>query len=239
MEQSTYTTLSTHFQQCLENKSEKSITDCFDFMADVLNFSSAIITINTIQDESYYPFLKFNHSYTDSWVDTYINHQLPNIDPVSDKSPNSPAPFVWTECYQEKPSTDTQTLIAQVANDFKTKDCITVSIPTSNSSDAATLCSLAGVPPTHHKLTKEVLYLSLPIFSHVLQGVETAKPITLTKKEINVLQWATEGKTAWETGVIMALSEATIKYHLKVIFRKLKVSNKAQAIAFAMTKKMV
>ena len=63
--------------------------------------------------------------------------------------------------------------------------------------------------------------------------------IVLTKKEKQVLKWASEGKTAWETGKIMHISESTVKFHLKNIYRNMCVSNKGQAIAFALKNRLI
>ncbi|MDM0116498.1 helix-turn-helix transcriptional regulator [Variovorax sp. J22R133] len=55
--------------------------------------------------------------------------------------------------------------------------------------------------------------------------------INLTSKERDVLKWVGEGKTSWEIGRIMYTSERTVKFHLKNVYAKLNVSNRAQAVA--------
>jgi LuxR family transcriptional regulator, quorum-sensing system regulator SolR len=55
--------------------------------------------------------------------------------------------------------------------------------------------------------------------------------INLTNKERDVLKWVGEGKTSWEIGRIMYTSERTVKFHLKNVYAKLNVSNRAQAVA--------
>jgi len=39
-------------------------------------------------------------------------------------------------------------------------------------------------------------------------------PFSLSKREIEVLRWAAIGKTSWETGRILSISEATVNFHL-------------------------
>lgn len=56
---------------------------------------------------------------------------------------------------------------------------------------------------------------------------------TLTKREKDVLCWAAEGKTAWEIGAILSISERTVKFHLSNIYRKLGVHTRAQALMTA------
>jgi LuxR family transcriptional regulator, quorum-sensing system regulator SolR len=55
----------------------------------------------------------------------------------------------------------------------------------------------------------------------------------LTNKEREVLLWMAEGKTAWEIGRILAISERTVKFHLHNIYAKFDVANRAQAITVA------
>ena len=57
---------------------------------------------------------------------------------------------------------------------------------------------------------------------------------TLTRREKDVLTWASEGKSAWEIGVILSISERTVKFHLSNIYRKFEVSTRAQAIVHAL-----
>jgi transcriptional regulator EpsA len=60
--------------------------------------------------------------------------------------------------------------------------------------------------------------------------VSLAQEKGLSERELEVLQWVTAGKTNPEIGLILDLSEFTIKNHLKRIFKKLDVINRAQAV---------
>ena len=53
---------------------------------------------------------------------------------------------------------------------------------------------------------------------------------SLTPTELEILRWASEGKTVWEISQIRATSEATVKFHLRNIYGKLEVSNRVQAM---------
>ena len=59
------------------------------------------------------------------------------------------------------------------------------------------------------------------------------KKTLLTTRELDVLAWAAEGKTAWEIGKILSISERTVKFHLSNIYRKLGVTTRAQALVSA------
>ncbi len=52
----------------------------------------------------------------------------------------------------------------------------------------------------------------------------------LTRRELEVLRWAMNGKTAEVTGQILSLSENTVNFHIRNIMRKLETSSKHQAV---------
>ncbi|MCK1351521.1 MULTISPECIES: helix-turn-helix transcriptional regulator [unclassified Bradyrhizobium] len=52
----------------------------------------------------------------------------------------------------------------------------------------------------------------------------------LTAKETECLQWCKEGKTNWEIGEILAVSEKTVEFHLGNAMRKLGAGNRISAV---------
>jgi DNA-binding CsgD family transcriptional regulator len=52
----------------------------------------------------------------------------------------------------------------------------------------------------------------------------------MTKRELDVLSWTAQGKTAWEVSVILGMSEKTVNFHLGNVMRKLGVTSKHQAV---------
>lgn len=59
-------------------------------------------------------------------------------------------------------------------------------------------------------------------------------PAPLTTRELEVLRWTADGKTAGEIADILCLSAATVNYHLKGAIAKLKVANKTAAVVQAL-----
>ena len=53
----------------------------------------------------------------------------------------------------------------------------------------------------------------------------------LSERERQIMAWVAQGKTNPEIGCILQISEFTVKNHLKSIFSKLDVTNRAQAVA--------
>ncbi|MBP6902751.1 MAG: autoinducer binding domain-containing protein [Burkholderiaceae bacterium] len=56
----------------------------------------------------------------------------------------------------------------------------------------------------------------------------------LTPRELEVLRWTMEGKTAWEVGTILGISERTAVLHVNNAMHKLQCSSKHQAVLKAL-----
>ena len=69
-----------------------------------------------------------------------------------------------------------------------------------------------------------------------LLGVQSVPPDipVLTERELEVLRWTREGKSAWEVGEILAVSENTVNFHFRNIFRKFGASSKHQVVLQAL-----
>lgn len=56
----------------------------------------------------------------------------------------------------------------------------------------------------------------------------------LTPRELDVLRWTMDGKTAWETGALLSIAERTVIQHLQNAMRKLDCNSKHQAVLKAL-----
>ena len=54
--------------------------------------------------------------------------------------------------------------------------------------------------------------------------------LRLSEREHEIMYWVGHGKTNYEIGMILGISQFTVKNHLQRIFRKIDVRNRAQAI---------
>ena len=67
-----------------------------------------------------------------------------------------------------------------------------------------------------------------------IAGDESKSMISLSSRELESLRWTMEGKTAWEIGGILGISEQTAARHLHHAARKLDCVNKHQAVVKAL-----
>ena len=73
----------------------------------------------------------------------------------------------------------------------------------------------------------------------LLPPVPDTVAVSLTPRELEGLRWTMEGKTAWEVGNILGISERTAVLHLTNATHKLDCVNKHQAVLKALRLKLI
>ena len=82
-------------------------------------------------------------------------------------------------------------------------------------------------------LIRDYIFESSKKFTQLQRDSQSEKAL-LSKREIEFLQLATEGKSSWEMSVICKCTEATVNFHFANIRKKFKVKTRQQAIVKAM-----
>jgi DNA-binding CsgD family transcriptional regulator len=59
--------------------------------------------------------------------------------------------------------------------------------------------------------------------------------IVITERECEILRWIAAGKTNWEIGKILQISEFTVKNHVQSVLKKLSANSRAQAVTMAIS----
>jgi DNA-binding CsgD family transcriptional regulator len=97
------------------------------------------------------------------------------------------------------------------------------------------------LPPDRLELTR--LVADLQLFAVHAQDTamrvlvsESLRPElpALTPRELEVLRWTMDGKTAWETGALLNITERTVVTHLQNAMQKLQCNSKHQAVLKAL-----
>jgi LuxR family quorum sensing-dependent transcriptional regulator len=121
------------------------------------------------------------------------------------------------------------------ARDFGLNDGFCIPI---HYDDATAAVSIAGERPYLDAETRSALHL-MGVFTHSRLRALARPAVALPARRLNeieaeVLRWAARGKTAWETGQILKLSERTVRWHLEEAQRKLMTKNKTATVALAL-----
>ncbi len=99
-----------------------------------------------------------------------------------------------------------------------------------------------ALPAPGQQLTQMIAGLQL-LAAHALTAadrllgpkVDKSDLPKLTRRELDVLSWTAQGKTAWEVSIILGMSEKTVNFHLGNAMRKLNVTSKHQAVLKCIT----
>ncbi|HTP70967.1 MAG TPA: LuxR family transcriptional regulator [Burkholderiaceae bacterium] len=103
-----------------------------------------------------------------------------------------------------------------------------------------------ALPSDRHELTRVVADLQL-FAVHALDAAmrvlvpsaTSPEAPSLTPRELEALRWTMDGKTAWEVGSILGITERTAVLHLNNAMRKLGCVNKHQAVLKALRLGMI
>ena len=168
----------------------------------------------------------------DTWSPAYRRLRLFTQDPLI-KYYRSQLGFVdWHKVFEQHPSPDT---FRQAVEDHQLVPGFSYGYTSHGRSfqGVTSICSLNGLRRTLTPGDKYLLSSLVPVLHLVGRGTKLRSK-GLSSKELEILEWARDGKTAWEIASIRQISEATVKYHLKSIYSKLGVSNRAQAVGEAL-----
>lgn len=105
---------------------------------------------------------------------------------------------------------------------------------TADAADAAVLSSSGSTFQDLRVLANHFHQQMLRIYGHV----GAADPL-ISSREVDCLKWIAAGKTAWETSVILGISERTVRFHLNAAREKLNCATTTQAVAKAVADQLL
>lgn len=234
--------LSTLLSTFLLSPSEKHFHQAMDSLSGQLDFDSALAAQILITDEGRVLTQFINHSYDETWLKLYIERNLLQIDPYISMAISEDKPFVWNNCFEGRSLTEEQIDMLQAMQSYGLSSGIAYGLESNTSNGKLiTFCSISGLTREHQQTAMNMMYLLLPMLQYCMdqQPTKHTAVAQLTPKEQEVLKWAIEGKTCWETSIILSVTEAAIKFHLNNIYKKFGVSSKAQAIVKAISSRHI
>ncbi|KXG87028.1 helix-turn-helix transcriptional regulator [Agrobacterium bohemicum] len=174
-------------------------------------------------------------NYPNDWVDHYTKNGCHRIDPVFAQTWEGHRPINWEEIPRKT---------KKISNFFgESKDFgigqsgMTIPIRDgfnnayfSISSDMSA-ADWSKVTAEHDLDIRNFTFL-FHIYCMQSKKNQPPKP-NLSERELQVLSWAAEGKSAWETSQILELSERTVDSYIKNCMVKMEVNNKTHAVARA------
>jgi len=168
----------------------------------------------------------------DAWRALYLHENFCRHDPAFRFARRTILPFDWASVPYDPEREPGMTQVIERARDFNVDKQITVPVP--SPCGIIGIVGIAGQRFEEREHFKPILHvLALHVFHRLEQliGRQRSKAVRLTNREREVLAWASEGKTAWETGCILNLSQRTVEWHIRQACKKLGATNRLQAVA--------
>ncbi len=176
--------------------------------------------------------------YSPQWQSRYTQQQYLERDPTVVHCQTSMQPMVWrNENFLSAQAMD----ILEDARAHRMGHGVSVGVHGKNG--VKSMLSLArdqDIERNH--LERAELIASAQVLSAcahlaLLRIVGMESPVSgtgrITRQEREVIRWVAAGKTGWEIGRIMSISEPTVAFHVKNAMQKLEVKNRPQMVAVA------
>lgn len=176
--------------------------------------------------------------YPQEWQFAYAQRGYMAVDPTVSHCQSQTTPLVWSpQAFIDAGATELFEEARVHGLDYG------VSVPIHEAAGVKTMVSLVRDKPLNSSPHEEAelvkageLVGNMAHFSFrrlLRPQIRGVLPRQLTPSEITVLRWVANGKTAWEIGSLMNVTEATVNFHMKNAMRKLDVVKGPQAIAAA------
>jgi LuxR family transcriptional regulator, activator of conjugal transfer of Ti plasmids len=186
------------------------------------------------------PDLTFYFStYPKPWTEHYEQRRYVKIDPVMIDAWRSNLPFQWRGETIRGRADKQQLRIFDEAGEFGISDGITVPVHGAGG-EFAVLSATPGESGSFDKLFRarqcDMHLLALYGHAAVARFIDACQPaaVRLSPRERECLLWTARGKTAWEVGEILKLSQGTVTWHLNNAKTKLGVYSKSHAVVKAL-----
>lgn len=177
-------------------------------------------------------------TYSEKWSAHYFDQGFDLIDPVLIHATKRSLPLDWREV--PRGCAKVKQFFGQAEDFGVSRLGVTLPVRCQNGDEA--LISLGSDDQrgewesilTHQ--VPELIYFSHLLHEEILniapcEGDDCPKDLSTRERE--VLRWAADGKTSWETSQILNLSERTVNFYIANACKKLDVANKTQAVAVA------
>lgn len=177
----------------------------------------------------------FFGNWPSGWLERYVARRYAEIDPVIARVLRADRLFGWREACADA---DRMALARQMMGEAREHGLSDgFALPFANGAGRRGSISLSGerielAPPRRPALA--LLAASAADRAAALLETPAALPLApLTQRERDCLSWAAEGKTEWETAIILDIAPKTVESHFAAARHKLNAANKTHLVAKA------
>jgi DNA-binding CsgD family transcriptional regulator len=215
---------------------------------DAVAFSEAMALVATALDLSCFAYLALPSrlgkkplvisTYPANWVAHYVRNHYEGLDPVILQALQTTEPFQWGLGFSQTRLSSTQKELFDEASQFGIRFGFTVPIHDGHT-PVATLtfaCDRRNVPFEHCVAANARVLQLMAMYFHAhacrkLMSESRVEVTSLSPREFECLEWASQGKSSWEIGHILGISRYTAASYLNNAKQKLGVRTIVQAAA--------
>jgi DNA-binding CsgD family transcriptional regulator len=214
-----------------------------DRFAKAMGFENFAYVL-TINGPSLKPQQHVISGFSREWLTHYVSQGYFKVDPVVEQAHKSSLPVIWEDHIFKDSKSDA---FWEDARAFGLR--AGVSFTVQEQPGVRGIFSLARDKPLDLRgLDLAALIGRAQMFASLLHQAVVRIDLprllpehkaVLTAREQECLKWAADGKTAWEIGQIVGITERTAVFHINNVIQKLGAANKTQAIVRAVALKLV
>lgn len=211
------------------------------------SFSTAMATAAGAMDLSCFAYLALQcpptreplviSTYPTDWVAHYLRNHYESLDPVVLQVLQTPEPFRWGLGLASKDLSSAQHRLFCEASSFGIRFGFTVPIHDGHGPIAALTFATDEKRPQFERCidahARVLQLMALYFHAHVRRKLSNDRrvgEVLLSPREFECLEWASQGKSAWEIGCILGISRNTVADYLENAKQKLGVRTVVQAV---------
>ena len=171
-----------------------------------------------------------------TWTQHYAASGFAAVDPVLTTVYQTRKPFTWREAASRTSNPLARRMFDEVREHTGTDDALVVPIHDVTGDTVAVV--LSGDKVSFEAQVRPTLHLASVYFGGVAKDLAARPPeptpCVLTARQLECLRWVMDGKSDWEIGEILSISEHTAHNHVEAAKRALDVGTRAQAFMLAL-----
>jgi DNA-binding CsgD family transcriptional regulator len=176
-------------------------------------------------------------NFPEHWRNHYFEKKYYEVDPVVRRTPTLPGPFLWSQLAERFRLHPNEQLVLDEAREAGLKNGLSVPLfgPWGRVAVVSFASRFDDADPIRRMGYLHALASQFHVaFAGLAQGVESSRPpVELSAREKDCLRWTAEGKSSWDIGMILGISENTINFHIKNAMRKLETTSRTVAVVKA------
>lgn len=166
-------------------------------------------------------------SFDEGWLSSYFGNKMFINDPMLARSTRDLTPFTWAACNAE--TSAARNFVGQAADAGLSFGVSAALAMGDGYHGAVSVCGEYAAEDDNVLMSVYAMTSAMHTVHVQNRAIEAQHTAQLTEREKEVLRWMADGKTDWEIGGILAISENTVRFHSKNIFQKLGVNTRLHA----------